>query len=91
MDENERLRGLVTQLEAEMIALRSMLPWMIASISVQSVDDPLEAIRTLHQASLHTLAAFHMPGDADKMLALREQASVVIDSILSSISLKPGA
>jgi hypothetical protein len=85
MDQN--LLPSIRRLEAEMLALRCTMPWLIARVVVLSAD-PEASLRELHGLASDTLARAGLMGDVEDVAAVRATADKVIDEIFTGIRIE---
>lgn len=87
MTELERLRKATRNLQADMIAMQSILPWMIGHIAVSSGQEPPDVVRDLHRMAQSSVERWVIEADESVAIRIREAAAGSVDRILSGLRL----
>lgn len=67
------------------MAMRAVMPALVAHLAVAYSNDPEEVIRDLHRVSQSALDKWPIEGDPDLAVRIRETASIHLDALLASI------
>lgn len=87
MTDIETLKRAVRRLQGETMAMRAIMPSLVAHIAVAYNDDPDMVIRDIHKVAQSALDKWPIEGDEDLAVRIRETASVHLDGLLASIRL----